>query len=388
MEAVTLSDPKIIAFFASKAINASTWVLKYMALEDEVLQRHGNTSEGLSPDWVTDKMKLLVEQSRDDLIRSFRHEQQDCVATVRNSVAAELTGAVHHMLKDSSDALACLASDQGKSRQDVDCKLRELSEQLAAAVSGQSAMNAWLERMNGRQSSDKGKAGEAAYLQLMSKHFIGYPRDVSTVPHSADIEYDEDGRPPLIIEVKNRNTVVPKSHIDKFYADMDTTSRHGILVSLDSNIANRGDFTFEVRPGNLVAFFVANNGFDMHRLRTAMDLVYLVAKHLEDRDDDTTPVSKATLHHVLDSLVSVDNNIKTIKEHTNKSLQILNDTSTSVIRALIKTALTPKETQYKCQFCGKALDNRKDNVERHEAKFCPANPASQKYVKPKKVTVM
>ena len=366
---ITLSEPKILSFFADKAVDPTEWILRRIEMEEEILRHHGARPEGLSPEWVTAKMQVLIEQSRDQLLDAVRHEQQTRAADITVGMTSELSTVIRERLASAQEA---------SGRPVLEKKVQELSKSLQVSIEKQGLMNAWLERMNGRQSSDRGKAGEQAYLQLMSKHFIGYPRDVSTVPHSADIEYDEDGRPPLLIEVKNRDTVVPKSHIDRFYAD-----RHGILVSVDSNIANRANFTFEVRPGNLIAFFVANNGFDMDRLRNAVDLLYLIAKQLESKDDDTTAISKTTLQHLLDSLTTFDNNVKSAKDHQNRSLQALNEISANVVKGIVKAALTPKESQYKCQYCGKAMDNRKVNVDRHEQKFCPDNPASQKYSKRK-----
>lgn len=101
------------------------------------------------------------------------------------------------------------------------------------------------------KSTEKGKHGEMFVLGELNKLFPSAEvEDTHAEPHRGDFIVNHEGLT-MMVESKNYKRNVQKAEIDKFYRDVDSQENTdydcALLLSLNSGICNREDFSFEVR---------------------------------------------------------------------------------------------------------------------------------------------
>ena len=118
-----------------------------------------------------------------------------------------------------------------------------------------------MNNMNNNNSTIIGQEGENETFRELN---LMFPKceieDTHTIQGRGDFII-KDNDLSIMIETKKYNTNVPKKEIDKFYRDMISQGNSdvscGILISLNTGIATKEDFKFEVNNGKFL-FFLHN----------------------------------------------------------------------------------------------------------------------------------
>ena len=118
-----------------------------------------------------------------------------------------------------------------------------------------------MNNMNNNNSTIIGQEGENETFRELN---LLFPKCEIEDTHTTQGRGDfiiKDNDLSIMIETKKYNANVPKKEIDKFYRDMISQGNSdvscGILISLNSGIANKEDFRFEVNNGKFL-FFLHN----------------------------------------------------------------------------------------------------------------------------------
>ena len=111
------------------------------------------------------------------------------------------------------------------------------------------------------KSTEKGKHGELFVQGELNKLFPSAEvEDTHAEPHRGDFIVNHEGLT-MMVESKNYKRNVQKAEIDKFYRDVDSQENTdydcALLLSLNSGICNRADFSFEIR-NNIPVMFIHN----------------------------------------------------------------------------------------------------------------------------------
>ena len=109
-----------------------------------------------------------------------------------------------------------------------------------------------------------------------------------------DIILRRDKYPDVSIDTKNYNKTVPKTEVEKFEADMVLGKTHGILVSTNSKIACKPNFTISVIQGYIAIYLSENK--DIENIKLAMDIIYNMNNAMTgDKGDIANIISEDTL---------------------------------------------------------------------------------------------
>ena len=93
----------------------------------------------------------------------------------------------------------------------------------------------------------KGKKTEKKYFVLLSENLKGFEIiDISNLGHNCDLKIKNNGKPDILLEIKEYTSVIPTIQVSKFKSDITKCSNHGIFISNNSNIALKNDWDFEI----------------------------------------------------------------------------------------------------------------------------------------------
>lgn len=224
----------------------------------------------------------------------------------------------------------------------------------------------------------KGEEGEQIILDILHKsfnHHDGYSiHDTSSKAHSCDMVIQRTGFPDIRIESKaygrDSGDNVKEAEVKKFISDLIKTNSHGVMVSLYSGIANKGDVDFELVPTtNKFAFYVSSNCQlvpEIVRLVYKLDRMYKVSEQ-----DDVTVLTNDSVVRIREHIGDFTRKMSEIKSHLDNSIRLLGEMMMDKIERLI-VALPPEEENNTCQWCG-FVAKRKNNLTQHQKK-CKKSP--------------
>ena len=262
-----------------------------------------------------------------------------------------------------------LASMQASNRESLS-QLLELFKSLSAKES------------TSKQSNARGRVGESKLFDLLCERLTSRDDYVVTqcsgISQSCDMKISREGFPDVRIESKaigmDTGEKVRTCEVEKFRRDLETTSCHGIFVSLHSGIVGKGRFGIEQLPSGKIAVYLSNNEFDID---TIHDMIVLI--HRLDPSTSGRTVSTKTLEQCAKSLASFGDKINAAKCHMRETLNLLNDVTFETIARMLATGEdeTPpsekkKEKRFACQ-CGRDFASAA-GLGRH-LKACPQGVA-------------
>ena len=125
-----------------------------------------------------------------------------------------------------------------------------------------------------KNSSIKGKMSENILETLLSKRFPNYIIDrTSSEPHSGDFILKTDNKPDVLIENKDYEKNVNTDEINKFHRDVKENNMCGILISQNSGISTKNNFSIEINDNNIL-MYIHDCQYDMDKINFALDIIY------------------------------------------------------------------------------------------------------------------
>jgi hypothetical protein len=126
-----------------------------------------------------------------------------------------------------------------------------------------------------KNSSNKGKVSENVLETLLCKMFPTYIiQRTSSESHSGDFILKTEGRPDILLENKEYERNVNTDEINKFYRDVNENNMCGILVSQNSGISTKNNFSVEFKENNNVLLYIHNCNYNIDTIQQAIDVVY------------------------------------------------------------------------------------------------------------------
>jgi hypothetical protein len=203
-----------------------------------------------------------------------------------------------------------------------------------------------------KNSSNKGRISENVLEVLLSNRF---PSSViirtTNDSHSGDFILKNDNKPDVLIENKDYDKNVNTDEIIKFHRDIKENNICGILVSQNSGISTKHNFSIEI-INNKILMYIHNCNYDMDKINFALDIIYSLYDYVDNnKNDDKNTISDDTFINIqkeymefiknrndiinslnlsIKNLKKMDmNNIKNILEkHTNNLPNITSDSFT------------------------------------------------------------
>ena len=210
----------------------------------ELVQKSINDTEIKLNCYIDDYKKRIVEL--EDKISGINDEHYKSKDTAVQSI-------IHKYEKRESDI-----------RDKHELLLREEREKYVSSMKEYSDTINNINNMNNMNNNNSTIIGQEGENETFRELNLMFPKceieDTHTIQGRGDFII-KDNDLSIMIETKKYNANVPKKEIDKFYRDMISQCNSdvscGILISLNTGIATKEDFRFEVNNGKFL-FFLHN----------------------------------------------------------------------------------------------------------------------------------
>lgn len=134
-------------------------------------------------------------------------------------------------------------------------------------------------------SATKGKAGEAWVHTELERLLPGaVVTDRSGRGGACDFAVEQAGCTTVAVEVKSYAKAVPSAEVAKFRRDLLTNQQHGLLLSLDSQVAGRQPFELEVVEGRWLAVSIGCARDSMPLVKLAIQAIQTIEREWAKAD--------------------------------------------------------------------------------------------------------
>jgi hypothetical protein len=209
-------------------------------------------------------------------------------------------------------------------------------------------------------SSNKGKVKENTYFNLMTQRFPEYEiENCSQNPNSMDILLLIDNVE-IRIDIKDYASNIPLKEINKFHSDILNKKSHGILISDNSGISNKENFTFDLIQNKYIAFYISNNNLNMDYLKNAISFIKTIDKFIIPSNDNVF-YSKEVFEKISLLLNKYYVNISELKDKLHDCMSITNKLTIDNISSLLNISLNSTELLqvYTCDSCDIVFDTKR-----------------------------
>jgi len=231
-------------------------------------------------------------------------------------------------------------------------------------------------------SNKKGSISEmVTYNILRSLYSENQLKIVNKTPTTGDILLCRNDKPIIMIENKDYTQNVPQIEVDKFIRDMTLHRYCGILISQNSEIANKRAFEINFH-GNNVAIYVSSAKYDTTVIQIAIDTIdaikaKLPLNELADTDNESSDSESSTDNMVVslqdleiintEFNVFISQKVKHINSIKELSKKLITETEEFILPRLSKLILEncgeistlTSSSVFKCERCnGRIFKNR------------------------------
>jgi hypothetical protein len=243
-------------------------------------------------------------------------------------------------------------------------------------------------RLTFKTNKQKGKEGETGIFDLMSKRFRsknGYSiEDVSSIPRNCDIVLHRDGFPSIRFEIKNYTDNVDTQEVVKFRTDLEELNEHGIFISLQKGIANKGDVDMEILPNNKIAVYLSHNNYNIDVIDDWVNILYDFDRYItglvKENDPDNVQIAQETLAQIKTVLNENQDKIDTVRNHLRDLQTTLSKINLPLILSII---LNPQTIRSKkaisdmipCSDCGQLCPGY-SGLNYHKKETCPGKDST------------
>jgi hypothetical protein len=209
-----------------------------------------------------------------------------------------------------------------------------------------------------KNSSDKGKLSENRLETQLSIQFPTYTIDRTSVSgHSGDFILKTKYKPDILIENKDYSVNVNKEEINKFHRDIKENNICGILISQNSGISNKNDFSIDIVDGNIL-MYIHNCKYDMEKVKHAIDIIYSLYDYVsknkninKNNIEDTTyqNIEKEYLEFIKnrnDIMDTLNTSIKNLRKMDLVSVKLILEKYNNILPITVSNDIS-------CQICNK-----------------------------------
>ncbi len=136
-------------------------------------------------------------------------------------------------------------------------------------------------------SARKGQYGEKILEDLLHKEFTSSEiiNKTNKISHEGDFHLYYKNKPKILIECKYYENSVDKKSVDKFIYDCKINNMSGILISMNSGISNKTNFSFEIINNN-VLIYVHKLHTDSSKIRFAVNVIYNLVDYINNHPNN------------------------------------------------------------------------------------------------------
>lgn len=222
---------------------------------------------------------------------------------------------------------------------------------------------------NQQNSFIKGQVSQSNIYEIINKELSpdGYELiDVSKIPNSGDFILTRSHYPDIILESKDYTTTVPSVEVDKFKKDCSIQNKHGIMISLSSNIAKKSNpLDFEFLPNNKCLIYIPNNNYDILIIKRMIHFIYLIDSKMSHYDTNIIiPIANKnliikTLTENISIIKELENQIKIFQSSVNQLKTNLPSLENLIFNTQTTTASTSSYTNtLVCSLCNKTYKKK------------------------------
>jgi hypothetical protein len=249
---IEIQDKFITDYFQKNSINPLKFIKTYIHL-DKYLKFFNNFGLNITKE-IDNKLDYLIENNQ-QCFQSIK-ENHENISNQINKNNIEKLNNLFDNFKDFID------NKNYNSQQYIQQNFNDLIEELKT-VTGLFKV-----------SNKKGEQTENVMLKVISQAFLNYEVGKSIEKHSCDIFIKSEDNPVVLVEIKDYSQNVPKKEVDKFYFDINENNCCGIMISIQSGIANKKHFLIEITSNKNILIYLFNNGYTSEYIKQAINIIY------------------------------------------------------------------------------------------------------------------
>jgi len=188
-----------------------------------------------------------------------------------------------------------------------------------------------------KNSSNKGKMSENILESLLSQRFPNYIINrTSSESHSGDFILKTDNKPDILIENKDYEKNVNTEEINKFLRDIKENDICGILISQNSGISTKNNFSIEINDNNIL-MYIHNCNYDMDKINFALDIIYSLHDYIsKNKIDDKNSIDNDTFQNIQKEYLEFIKNRNDIINMLNNSIKHLRKMDLISIKTILE----------------------------------------------------
>ena len=212
-------------------------------------------------------------------------------------------------------------------------------------------------------SSVKGKISENILESELSRKFPSFNISRTSLDsHCGDFIVSSLNKPSVLIENKDYDKNVNNEETNKFKRDLNDNNMSGILISQNSGIANKQNFSIDFLGDN-VAIYIHNCNYDMDKIELAMDIIFSLKEYISSKGNDNTDnyIDETTFFTIENDYLafiknrneiigSLNNSIKNIKKLDVVSIKNLLNKHSNALPSISSSVFV-------CDICNKFFDS-------------------------------
>jgi hypothetical protein len=233
-----------------------------------------------------------VDLTNKNLMDLFNEKIQNfntnCISEIDQKIISNISTINSNIIINSNRVLDTLLT----SVSGVKDTMSTNSDRVLDTIQNHSQINQISEKLNALHNTftnNSSKKGEYAENILVTNLIQSFPDsevlNMSTIPHSGDIQIKKDSKPDILIDSKNFQTNVPKIDLEKFFDDCKLNNSCGILCSAFSGICNKKHMEIDIIEGR-VYVYISNHNFDSELFKLAVRVIYGINSIIKERKTD------------------------------------------------------------------------------------------------------
>lgn len=213
----------------------------------------------------------------------------------------------------------------------------------------------------------KGTVSEHVTINILQKMYGDSGASIEHVGQTAgmgDIMFQRIDKPRILIEVKDHNsTSVPKTDVQKFINDCQGNKCSGIMFAHNRPITHKNDYQIDIHGDN-VLLYVGNVNFDEERINTAINIVEMFKKQLDNYtvNRNNYSIDNAVLEAInadFNAYISQKHNlVRMVKDFNSQMLDNIQSLKMPNLESYLgdKFATTNKVADTKCPYCDASIN--------------------------------
>lgn len=186
----------------------------------------------------------------------------------------------------------------------------------------------------------KGSESQNTVYSLLRKQLTpmdGYEiEQTHGITNAMDITVKKINCGAIRIDVKNHNTNIRKSEVDKFKRDIEITGCSGILLSLETEIYERADYELEQLPNGKFAIYIGKNNYNIQIVIDSIRLIHRLEQLLSKSESgDCVTLTPEKVFKIQNHLKDFYNKLQLLRSHLNQSIMILDEIKLDTIDRIV-----------------------------------------------------